>query len=146
MVPLPKILFLDAICKKVALGLRGYRSSTYISPHFTAQELCFSEYAYNSNIDNIPPMDKLYNLCYLVHYALEPLRVRFSRPILVNSGYRCPLVNKGIGGVSDSYHLYGRAADIRPQHPSLLNELYNLALSIPKAKVIKYPTFIHIQL
>lgn len=146
MVPLPKILFLDAVCKKVALGLRGCRSSTYISPHFTAQELCFSEYAYNSNIDNIPPMDKLYNLCYLTHYALEPLRVKFSRPILVNSGYRCPQVNKGVGGVSNSYHLYGRAADIRPQHPSLLNELYNLALSIPKVKVIKYSSFIHIQL
>lgn len=143
---LPQILFLDAICKKVALGLHGYRSSTYISPHFTAEELCFSDYAYRNNIDNIPPLDKLYNLCYLVHYVLEPLRMRFSRPIIVNSGYRCIEVNKGVGGVPNSYHLFGRAADIRPQHPSLLDELYNLALSIPKVKVIKYSSFIHIQL
>lgn len=143
---LPKILFIDAICKKVALGLYGYKSSTYISPHFTAEELCFSDYAFRNKIDNIPSIDKLYNLCYLVHYILEPLRTLFSRPIIVNSGYRCPSVNKGVGGSPNSYHLLGRAADIRPSHPSLLDELYNLALSIPKVKVIKYSSFIHVQL
>jgi uncharacterized protein YcbK (DUF882 family) len=45
---------------------------------------------------------------------LEILRKRIGdRPIIVNSGYRCPKYNEQAGGVPGSYHLYGMAADIR---------------------------------
>ena len=45
---------------------------------------------------------------------LEILRKRIGdKPIIVNSGYRCPKYNEQVGGVPGSYHLYGMAADVR---------------------------------
>jgi uncharacterized protein YcbK (DUF882 family) len=44
---------------------------------------------------------------------LEDLRhVIGDKPIVVNSGYRCPVHNKDVGGVANSQHCQGRAADI----------------------------------
>jgi uncharacterized protein YcbK (DUF882 family) len=43
---------------------------------------------------------------------LEGIRARFLRPITVYSGNRCPAHNADCGGVGDSQHLYGKAADI----------------------------------
>lgn len=43
---------------------------------------------------------------------LEKVRAHFGRPVSVHSGYRCPLYNAKIGGVSNSQHRNGRAADI----------------------------------
>lgn len=33
-------------------------------------------------------------------------------PVVVTSGYRCPVHNEAVGGVRNSQHIYGRAADI----------------------------------
>lgn len=44
---------------------------------------------------------------------LEHLRRLAGRPVLVNSGYRCPAHNQAVGGAANSYHLKGMAADIR---------------------------------
>ena len=38
-------------------------------------------------------------------------------PIIVNSGFRCEAVNRQVGGVRNSQHLVGQAADIRPKDP-----------------------------
>lgn len=35
-----------------------------------------------------------------------------GRPIVISSGYRCPELNKAVGGVATSQHLKGEAADI----------------------------------
>lgn len=43
---------------------------------------------------------------------LQTLRTRLDKAIKVNSGYRTPEYNKKIGGVSNSYHIQGMAADI----------------------------------
>jgi hypothetical protein len=45
--------------------------------------------------------------------VLRPLRVRLDKPVIVNSGYRCPEVNRLVGGVSNSQHVLGQAADIK---------------------------------
>ena len=44
---------------------------------------------------------------------LEELRKQLGLPIIITSGYRCPKHNKEVGGVEDSQHLYGNAADIK---------------------------------
>ena len=44
---------------------------------------------------------------------LELLRRLVGKPVLVNSGYRCPTHNRAVGGVVNSFHLRGKAADIR---------------------------------
>ena len=45
---------------------------------------------------------------------LEELRRAIgNRPIIINSGYRCPTHNKNVGGAKNSQHMYGKAVDIR---------------------------------
>ena len=51
------------------------------------------------------------NLAYLCHMVLQPLRDKFG-PIRINSGYRCPELNDAVGGVKNSQHMRGEAADI----------------------------------
>ena len=46
---------------------------------------------------------------------LGELRHRIGRPVYINSGYRTPQHNTKVGGVENSYHLYGAAADIRAE-------------------------------
>lgn len=48
----------------------------------------------------------------LVENVLDPARERLGRPITVNSGYRCPKHNLAVGGVKNSQHMAGEAADI----------------------------------
>ena len=44
---------------------------------------------------------------------LEKIRAALGKPIIINSGIRCELHNKKIGGVKNSQHILGKAADIR---------------------------------
>ncbi len=43
---------------------------------------------------------------------LQVLRTTLNKPLIVNSGYRCPIHNKNVGGATQSQHLEGTAADI----------------------------------
>ena len=47
---------------------------------------------------------------------LEMLRAKFGKAIYINSGYRSPEHNAAVGGVKNSYHVQGMAADIRPRY------------------------------
>lgn len=44
--------------------------------------------------------------------VLQIIRDYVKLPIVVNSGYRCPEHNKRVGGVANSQHIFGKAADI----------------------------------
>lgn len=46
--------------------------------------------------------------------ALQFFRELTNQRVIVNSGYRQPEYNRKIGGASDSRHIFGQAADIRP--------------------------------
>jgi zinc D-Ala-D-Ala carboxypeptidase len=94
-----------------------------LSPHFTLEEMIFSQYAVRHGIDNNPSIEQIENLRALCINLLEPLRELVSRPITVTSGYRSPLVNRGIGGSATSQHMEGRAADIIVQGLTI-QELY----------------------
>ena len=83
-----------------------------LSPHFTLEELTRSVTARNRSIDNTPSKSELANLRLLAETVLEPLREAFGRPITVSSGFRCPELNKAVGGARTSQHLLGQAADI----------------------------------
>ena len=81
-----------------------------LSNHFTLAEFCnFSKYP-----DNLPTPQVVFNLKYGCQYLLEPAR-REVGPIIINSGFRNPRVNALVGGVNNSQHLLGQAADIRPK-------------------------------
>lgn len=81
--------------------------------HFTYDEMTYSPTAKRKGICNAPDAPALDNLQKLCETVLEPLRVRYGKPIIVTSGYRCPTLNKLIGGAKNSDHMYGAAADIR---------------------------------
>lgn len=65
----------------------------------------------------LPPEAKE-NLEALVDNVLDPVRELYGSPILVNSGFRCPLHNAAVGGVAKSQHLLGEAADITTGSPA----------------------------
>lgn len=44
---------------------------------------------------------------------LEDLRAAIGKPLIIVSGFRCTAHNKRIGGKSGSYHLTGKATDVR---------------------------------
>jgi hypothetical protein len=61
---------------------------------------------------NIPSHEAIANLKRICTW-LEVLRKRYGKPIIINSGYRSPQLNRKIGGVKNSNHLTGCAVDIR---------------------------------
>lgn len=83
-----------------------------MSKYFTIAELCESETASRRGIDNRLPRALLPNLQALIDNVLDPLREWYGKPIYVNSGYRCAELNKAVGGVPNSFHVRGMAADI----------------------------------
>ena len=86
-----------------------------LSEHFTLGEFCKTK----TGIENVPNEAQVENLKRLCRW-LEQLRRRWNNlygegddPIVINSGFRSPEVNKAVGGVSTSNHLTGCAVDIR---------------------------------
>ena len=68
--------------------------------------------------------------------VLDPARERIGMPIRVNSGYRSQQLNKTVGGVSDSQHLLGEAADVRVGTPAMNKRLYEVLLELPFDQLI----------
>ena len=99
----------------------------------------------------LPPLAKE-NIEALVENVLDPLRERYGKPIIVNSGYRCAKHNAEVGGASGSQHMRGEAADIRPdfkiQDSGFKSELDRLRQLIIESRnfdqLIVYPTFLHV--
>ena len=85
---------------------------TKITQHFTIEELCASATAKGRGIKNEPTQQAVINLTALCVAVLEPLRTWFGREIKIGSGYRCPVLNAAVGGVSNSQHMKGQAADL----------------------------------
>ena len=79
--------------------------------YFSLAELIHSATAKRLNIDNTPTFEIVDNLNRLADY-LDNIREKLGKPILVSSGYRCPVLNKAVGGVANSQHQKGLAADL----------------------------------
>ena len=103
-----------------------------LSEHFTLAEM--TKTSVKTKDGNIPSRVHIENLKRLTKW-LERLRLRCNQmsneklgisnydysdaekevPIIINSAYRSPQVNKAVGGAATSNHLTGCAADIRCQ-------------------------------
>ena len=106
-----------------------------------------SDTAVKHKLWNGAPQEAEENLRSLVEQVLDPLREAYGRPIHVNSGYRCPRLNRLVGGSPNSQHMRGEAADISPVvgNEADLPELARLLIDNGKFdQLIIYPTFIHV--
>ena len=80
-----------------------------------------------------------------LYALLERIREIFGKPILINSGYRSPEHNAAVGGVKNSYHTKGMAADIRPDSLTDLKRLYEICDAVNHSGGVgKYKTFVHV--
>ena len=82
--------------------------------YFTMKEMTKSSTAEKLGFINKPLQSDIDNLDELVTKVLDPLREAWGKPIRVTSGYRCVRLNKAVGGVQNSQHTKGQAADLQP--------------------------------
>ena len=83
--------------------------------NFKLSEFFVSSTADKNGIKNEPSLDERAtierNINLLVDNVLDPIREKFCAPVIITSGYRCPRVNKLVGGANNSQHMSGCAAD-----------------------------------
>ena len=84
-----------------------------LSKNLTLKECLRSKTAKRLGIDNTPEDETVIkNLEKVARFIFQPLRDAFGCPIYVSSGYRCPDLNRAIGGSKRSQHMEGRALDL----------------------------------
>lgn len=81
--------------------------------YFSLAEMIRSDTARRLGIDNTPSDEIKKNLTLFIEKVLDPIREDWGSPIIVSSGYRCPMLNKAVGGVKTSGHMYGFCADLQ---------------------------------
>ena len=120
------------------------------SDYFTLQEFIKSTTATRLKIDNTPSAEILRNLEYGVQMVLDPLRRIHQQPIIITSGFRCEKLNKAVGGVANSWHTKGNAADIRIKDENEAREIFNILKTLPSVDTVLFEhsqqsQWIHIQ-
>lgn len=102
---------------------------TQLSRHFSLAELTASDAARALGRDNKPTAAHLANLRTLA-LGLEQVRsILGDRAITVESAYRSAKVNEAVGGVPNSAHALGLAADITVSGLTVLAAARQLAAS-----------------
>lgn len=105
-----------------------------LTKNFTLREMLRSARANELGVKEQynPPKQVVENLTGLCVNILQPLRDYIGQAIFIGSGYRCERVNKAVGGVSNSQHLTGEAADIQATGTMENRELFE---AIKRAKL-----------
>lgn len=102
--------------------------------------------------NTIASMEVRDNIKALVDKVIQPLRDAWGKPLAINSGYRCPEVNKAVGGVPTSQHVFGEAADVCPFGRNGRGDIETVRqlaitardLGLPFDQMILYPSFVHL--
>lgn len=83
-----------------------------LSKHFTLEELLVTEHKDLRPLQKEEVKPYMTNLYVLCNYILEPIRTYYKSPIIINSGFRGPALNKRVGGTKTSDHtcIMGAAA------------------------------------
>ena len=115
-----------------------------ISKNFSFKEFEASDTAARLHINKtIVDWEVRDNIKALVDNILQPLRDAWGGPLFINSGYRCPELNKAVGGVETSQHVKGMAADVGVTDPYALAKLVK-KMNLPYDQCIVYPDFLHL--
>ena len=107
-----------------------------LSKNFSLEELVFSITANNHGINNTPNAEVNAALKRLAVEVLQPIRDAWGQPIVVTSGYRCPRLNAAVGGVKNSQHVLGQAADIKAANPADNGKLFACIKKLVQQKKI----------
>lgn len=83
--------------------------------YFELNEFLYSDTALKNKIPNLPSFQIVENIKMMIP-LLNGLREIWGSSIIVSSGYRCPELNKKVGGSSTSAHLMGFAVDLVPSN------------------------------
>lgn len=89
------------------------------SRFFRPEEFTASATARRLQIDNSLPKELEEDAQRLLAY-LDEVRSAFGSPVRISSGYRCPALNKAVGGKDTSQHTQGLAADLQAPELSRL--------------------------
>lgn len=115
--------------------------------YFTIKEMTKSHTAKLYHIGNTPTTEVIENL-KKVMYILDIVRAHIGKPILINSGYRCKRLNEMVGGVQNSMHTKGLAADFRTEKKEDIDTMFEFLKKNQKElkiiELLNYKTFIHI--
>lgn len=104
-----------------------------LTRNFTYEELCRSDVAERRGINNSPRTKEeekrvIENLKALCMEVLQPLRDFLGKPVVISSGYRCAELNKAVGGVRNSQHMKGEAADIHVENTEHLLKIMHFIM------------------
>ena len=110
--------------------------------YFTIQELTASATAQREGIDNTPTPSAYHLLYVLVEQLLDPIREAWGKPIVVSSGYRCKELNTLIGGVKNSHHMLGCAADLIAGSKAEHRKLFDLIVRMQQQRKIRFTQLI----
>ena len=117
---------------------RGRGEASY----FSIQELTASATALREGIDNRPSKCAYHLLHVLVDQLLDPIREAWGEPIVVSSGYRCKELNTLIGGVKNSHHMLGCAADLIAGNRADHRKLFRLIQQMQQENKIRFTQLI----
>lgn len=99
-----------------------------LTEHFTLEELTRTDNKEFKELNAEQGKKRLYELSKLAMFA-EQVRSIVNCPMIITSGYRCPELNKAIGGSSTSQHIKFEAIDFIPKSIDALNAFCAIALS-----------------
>lgn len=122
------------------MGKQNQKTIEIKSEFFKLSELTKSSTASRYHIDNTPSAEIIRNIQYGVDMVLDPLRRLYGKPIIITSGYRCSELNKRVGGVANSWHTQGNAADI---HVASLTEASKIFSNLQKIPSVDTALFEH---
>ena len=114
----------------------------FIMKHFSISELTASATALREGIDNRPNKCAYHLLHVLADQLLDPIREAWGEPIVVSSGYRCKELNTLIGGVKNSHHMLGCAADLIAGNKADHRRLFKLIQQMQQSGKIRFTQLI----
>ena len=117
---------------------RVINQKTIKSDFFTLEEFTRSSTAKRLKIDNTPDDVVIRNIQYGVQMVLEPLRRMLQAPIFITSGYRCAELNKAVGGVANSWHTKGNAADLRIKNEEEAKAIFKILKTLPSVDTVLF--------
>ena len=116
-----------------------YNMTGQITKNFGWAEMERSSTAVRLGIDNRVPEKYRENMERLCKEVLQPIRDAWGNPIVISSGYRCPRLNKAVGGAANSQHAFGSAADIHTVENTLTEnkKLWDVIITLATTGKIK---------